>query len=80
MRNKFDLLTYQIKNIYPDDYGKKTRRKFPNRIVFHVSFSSPFRIDRDRNGSGILLYIRENIPSKLLTIENIIEVFFVEFT
>ena len=38
LRNKFDLLTYQIKNnidIHPDDYGNKTRRKFPNRSVFH---------------------------------------------
>ena len=28
LRNKFDLLTYQIKNnidIHPDDYGNKTR-------------------------------------------------------
>ena len=40
LRNKFDLLTYQIKDniyiyIYPDDYGNETRRKFPNRTFFH---------------------------------------------
>ena len=38
LRNKFDLLTYQIKDInyrYPDDYENKTRQKFPNRTVFH---------------------------------------------
>ena len=29
LRNKFDLLTYQIKNIYPDDYGKKLDASFP---------------------------------------------------
>ena len=80
MRNKFDLLTYQIKNIYPDDYGKKLDASFPIGQFFINGFSSSFRLDRDRNGSGILLYIRENIPSKLLTIENIIEAFFVEFT
>ena len=80
MRNKFDLLTYQINNIYPDDYGKKLDASFPIGKFFINGFSSPFRLDRDRNGSGILLYIRENIPSKLLTIENIIEAFFVEFT
>ena len=34
--------------------------------------------DRDRNGGGILLYIREDITSKFLAIENIIEAFFVE--
>ena len=37
LRNKFDLLTYQIKdNIYILMItGKKTRRKFTNRAVFH---------------------------------------------
>ena len=41
-------------------------------------FSSPFCLDRDRNGGGILSYIREDVPSKLLTIENITETFLVE--
>ena len=36
------------------------------------------RLDLNRNGGGILLYIREDIPSKLLTIEHIIEAFFIE--
>ena len=29
-------------------------------------YSIPFRSDRDGNGGGILLFIREDIPSKLL--------------
>ena len=37
--------------------------------------SSPFRLDRDKNGGGILLYIRKDIPSMFLPIENIIESF-----
>ena len=32
-------------------------------------FSSPHRLDHNCNGGGILLYIREDIPSKLLSIE-----------
>ena len=30
-------------------------------------FSSPFRPDRNRKGGGILIYVRSDIPNKLLT-------------
>ena len=41
--------------------------------------STPFRLDRNAHGGGILLYVREDIPSKLLLVEeNPIEGFFVE--
>ena len=29
-------------------------------------FSEPYCFGRNRNGSGVLIYIREDIPSKLL--------------
>ena len=58
--------------------GKKLEESLPIGQFFMNSFSSPFRLDRDRNGAGILLYIRKDIPSKLLAIQNIIEVFFLE--
>ena len=39
---------------------------FP-KIQFLVDgFSEPYRYDRNRNGGGIMIYIRDNIPSKLL--------------
>ena len=42
-------------------------------------FNTPYRLDRDSNGGGILLCAREDIPSNLITIENKpIESFFVE--
>ena len=44
-------------------------------------FSSPFRLDRNQKGSGILIYVRRDIPSKLLTkhsFPNDIEGLFVE--
>ena len=41
-------------------------------------YSIPYRLDRDGNGGGFLLYIREDIPSKLLSINRNIEGFFVE--
>ena len=34
---------------------------------FHIrGFSEPYRFDRNGNGGGILLYIREDVPSKLI--------------
>ena len=35
---------------------------------FHIDgFTTPYRLDRNQNGGGIMLYIREDIPSKSLT-------------
>ena len=56
----------------------KLDESFPIGQFFINGFNNPFRLDRDRNGCGILLYIRQDIQSKLLGIENIIEAFFVE--
>ena len=33
-------------------------------------FSLPYRLDRNRNGGGIMIFVKENIPSKLLTKHN----------
>ena len=34
---------------------------------FHLhGFSEPYRLDRNGNGGGILVFIREDIPSKLI--------------
>ena len=44
-------------------------------------YSAPYRFDRTSHGGGILLYIREDIPSKILKFEpvqNNFESFFVE--
>ena len=80
MRNKFDSVNYQIKD--NKDTMMITEAKLDESFLigqFFINvFSSPFCLDRDRNGGGILLYIREDVPSKLLTIENITETFLVE--
>ena len=42
-------------------------------------YSYPFRIDSNAYGGGILLYVQEDISSKLLLVEeNLIEGFFME--
>ena len=80
LRNKFELLTHQIKdNIDLMISERNLDESFPTSQFFMNGFSSPHRLDRNRNGGGILLYIRKDIPSKLLSIErDLTETFFVE--
>ena len=40
---------------------------FPNAQFLVPGFSKPFRVDRNRKGGGVMIYVRENIPSKLST-------------
>ena len=57
----------------------KIHDTFPHSQFFIEGFSTLYRLDRESNGGGILLYVREDIPSKLIAIENKpIQSFFVE--
>ena len=40
---------------------------FPTSQFMVDGFSMPYRQDRNRNGGGIMIYIRDDIPSILLT-------------
>ena len=52
---------------------------FPIGQFLLNGYSTPFRLDRNAHGGGILLYVREDIPSKLLRQEeNLVESFFVK--
>ena len=48
----------------------------PGQFLLH-GYSVPFSSDEDGNRVGILLFIREDIPSKLLPMNNNIKGFFV---
>ena len=54
----------------------KFDESFPVGRFLMDGYSVPYRFDRDGNGGGILLYIREDIPSKRLPINRNIEGFF----
>ena len=43
---------------------------FPKAQFLVGRFSEPYRYDRNRKGGGIMIYILENIPSKLLEKHN----------
>ena len=80
LRNKSESLQHIInKNIDVLLISEtKIDSSFPS-VQFHLeSYATPYRLDRNANGGGILLYIREDIPSKLLNTDLSIEGFFVE--
>ena len=68
IRNKFDMLVPAVvRNL---DILLITETKidssFPEGQFEIDGFTTPYRVDRDCHGGGILLYIRQDIPSKLL--------------
>ena len=46
----------------------KTDMSFPTSQFIIQGFAAPFRLDRAHTGGGILVYVRDDIPSKLLNI------------
>ena len=40
---------------------------FPVNQVCINDFSTPYRLDQNRNGGGIIIYLRKDITSKMLT-------------
>ena len=57
----------------------KLDNSFPEGQFLIPGYSSPYHFDRNCGRGGIMLYVREDIPSKLLSIENQpIEGFYIE--
>ena len=80
LRNKFDLLANIIKDKI--DILMISETKFDSSFPqgqFHLhGFYEPYRLDRNGNGGGILVFIREDITSKVIKSQMRIEGFFVE--
>ena len=55
----------------------KIDSSFPN-AQFHIIGYTAYRLDRTQNGGGLLLYVKEDIPSNMLNIDSPIESFFIE--
>ena len=71
IRNKFDALMTGIQNKVVILLTSETKldETFPTRQFSIEGFTSPYRLDRSRFGGGLLAYIREDIPSKLIKTE-----------
>ena len=48
----------------------KLDSSFPSEQFMLAGYSKPYRLDRNREGGGVLIYVREDIPSKQLTKHN----------
>ena len=80
---KFDGLITYIQDTF--DILVLTETKLDNTFYssqfFIDGFSDPYRLDRNRNGGGIIIYVREDIRSKNLVRHKIpsdIECLFIE--
>ena len=81
IRNKFGELISQVKGTVDVLMISETKidDSFPIANFLIDGFSQPYRIDRNTTGGGIMLYVREDIPSNLLKVESLpIEGFYVE--
>ena len=55
---------------------------FPYALYHLKDFSNPYRVDRNSHGGRILVYVRNNIPSNLVKLDQKFgnfEGFFIEF-
>ena len=81
LRNKFDMLSKLIKGSTDVFIISETKLddSFPEVQFFIDGYHTPFRYDRNGNGGGILLYVREDIPTKVIHCDfPTSEIFFVE--
>ena len=51
----------------------KTDATFPSKQFYIGGFTPPYRLDRKCYGGGILVYVREDIPSKLIEMNSLVE-------
>ena len=57
----------------------KVDDSFPDGQLFLDGFGTPLRLDRNRNGAGIMRFIKNDIPAKAVsTDDRPIESFYVE--
>ena len=81
LRNKFEFLISLIKDNIDVLMISETKldESFPTSQFMLNGFSAPFHLDRNDKGGSIILYIREDIPSRLVSTESSqAEGFFVE--
>ena len=73
IRNKFQLLASQIINYVDVLLVSETKLddSFPTAQFLLDGFSKPYRLDCCSNGGGILLYVKDDTPSRLLTVHRL---------
>ena len=79
LRNKFEFLVEIIKNNVDILLVSETKidSSFPNTQFYIIGYTT-YRLDRNLNGGGLLLYVKDDIPSSMLNMNLSIEGFFIE--
>ena len=68
LRNKFHTLKTKIDIlVITESYLGDT---FPENQFLIDGFSSPYRLDRDSNGGGVIIFVREDLPCRVLKSHN----------
>ena len=77
LRNKFDMLTNSVSEYIDILMISETKLDdtFPHALYHLKDFSNPYRLDRNSHDSGILVYVRDNIPSNLVKLDQKFENF-----
>ena len=72
LRNKFDSLKLLVKNSLDVFTIPETKldETFPEGQFLMDRFTPPYRMDKNTNRSGIALYVREDIPSRQISLKN----------
>ena len=81
LRNKVNMVSELIKGFVDVFMISETKLvgSFPEGQLFIDGYHTPFRYDRNGNGGGILLYVRKDIPAKVIHCDfTVPESFFVE--
>ena len=76
LRNKFDILTINVIKYIDMLMVSKTKLDdtFTYALYHLKDFSNPYRLDRNSHG-GILVYVKDNIPSNLVKLDQKFEKF-----
>ena len=69
LQNKFEFLVPLVKDNIDILMLSETKldSSFPHAEFSIESYSKAYRSDKDQNGGGLILFIREGLPSKLLS-------------
>ena len=67
--NNFDQLKFLVQGKVDIHVITETKLNstFPTSQILIEGYDEPYRFDRNRNGVDVLIYVREDIPSKTLT-------------
>ena len=75
LRNKFDMFINSVSKYIDILMISETKLDdtFPHALYHLKDFSNPYRLDRNSHGGGILIYVRDNIPSSSVKLDQILK-------